>query len=362
MANLNTFQLVQEFISNQLKSIFPPQEIHAAKKGRRVAVTKRQKKQAKQARKHKAACIAKLSINDRTENGVQLQGYAHYYSNKDFHALTQDTRDAILKARRDNNWVPGNRNDRDRNVDATATGNRNDDDVSSVGHSLAGRTITMDASVLRGVMATSSSTGDEQQQTNPPSNGSHARSTESAGLVWDGLKELQLGISSLAWMLMTMDSEIRQWNGFTLHGIIGKSSETVLFQISSLKEEQRTKHDWSWEHSKLDLPLHHLVSLVERPNGVQVPVFRDDTFISEFDRGLCHASSGLAQDLAVDSLVNSAKVQLKDSARIALASTEKQHHEVTKELLAKKWGISVSRAEATLKASISYQCDLLSCL
>ncbi|GFH55424.1 hypothetical protein CTEN210_11900 [Chaetoceros tenuissimus] len=127
--------------------------------------------------------------------------------------------------------------------------------------------------------------------------------------------------------------------------------ETVSFQISSLKEEQRSMHDWSWEHSKLDLPLTRLVSLVERPNGVQVPVFRDDTFISDFDRGLCHASSGLAQDLAVDSLVNSVKVQLEDSARIALASTEKRHHEVTKELLAKKWGISIARAEATLKAS-----------
>ena len=55
--------------------------------------------------------------------------------------------------------------------------------------------------------------------------------------------------------------------------------------------------------------------------------------------------------MAVDSLVNSVKVQLEDSARIALASTEKCHHEVTKELLARKWGISIARAEATLKAS-----------
>ncbi|GFH62123.1 hypothetical protein CTEN210_18599 [Chaetoceros tenuissimus] len=44
-------------------------------------------------------------------------------------------------------------------------------------------------------------------------------------------------------------------------------------------------------------------------------------------------------------------LQQQDSARIALASTEKRHHEVTKELLAKKWGISISRAKATLKAS-----------
>ena len=70
--------------------------------------------------------------------------------------------------------------------------------------------------------------------------------------------------------------------------------QTVSFQISSLKEERRKWNDWDWKHSKLDLPLSRLVSLVERPNGVQVPTFCDDTFISDFDRGLCHALSGLA--------------------------------------------------------------------
>lgn len=90
------------------------------------------------------------------------------------------------------------------------------------------------------------------------------------------------------------------------------------------------------------MPLHHLVALIKLCN---------DTFISDFSRGLCHASEGLAQDLAVTSLVDSVKVHLQDSVRITMASTEKHHHEVTKELLAKKWGISISRAEATLKAS-----------
>lgn len=62
MANLNTFQLVQEFISNQLKSIFPPQEIQQDGKrgGRRsVALTKKQKKKAA---KRKAAHIAKIPL------------------------------------------------------------------------------------------------------------------------------------------------------------------------------------------------------------------------------------------------------------------------------------------------------------
>ena len=72
MANLNTFQLVQEFISNQLKTIFPPQEVQpTSKKVRRVAATKKQRKKAA---KRKAHCIAKISIIDRKENDVELQG------------------------------------------------------------------------------------------------------------------------------------------------------------------------------------------------------------------------------------------------------------------------------------------------
>lgn len=105
-----------------------------------------------------------------------MKGYAHYYSKLEFKALTDDTRAAILKACKDNNYVP---DEGARDVDATGTGNRNDDDVSSIGHSLVDHTITMDASVLRGVMAGSSAKTDQPQQSIQPSNGSHACSTAS---------------------------------------------------------------------------------------------------------------------------------------------------------------------------------------
>ena len=83
MANLNTFQLVQEFISNQLKSIFPPQEIQqGVKKGGGRRGVSAAKKRKQKAAKRKAR-IAKLSISGRKENRVQLQGYDHFYSNKD---------------------------------------------------------------------------------------------------------------------------------------------------------------------------------------------------------------------------------------------------------------------------------------
>ena len=86
----------------------------AKKGGRQVSAAKRKK-----AAKCKTARISKISISGRKENGVELKGYAHYYYNKDFHALSPDTRSAILKARKDNNYVPGQNNDQgnsDRNA------------------------------------------------------------------------------------------------------------------------------------------------------------------------------------------------------------------------------------------------------
>jgi hypothetical protein len=80
---------------------------------------------------------------------VQLRGYEHFYSRKDFEALNKDTRAAILQARKDNNFVPGENNG--RKIDAVEQANGGDD-VSQL-TSLAGRTITMDRSLIAGVMA-----------------------------------------------------------------------------------------------------------------------------------------------------------------------------------------------------------------
>lgn len=53
--------------------------------------------------------------------------------------------------------------------------------MSSIGTSLAGKTITMDRSLLRGVIATSST--NQNQQTNTlPSNGSYSRPNASVAL------------------------------------------------------------------------------------------------------------------------------------------------------------------------------------
>jgi len=171
--DLNTFQLVQEFISNQFKTIFPPMEIQppVKKNGRRVSAARRKK-----VTKRKTARVSKVTIIGRKENGVQLQGHAHYYFPKEFRALNPDTRAAILQARKDNNYVYSKRND--RSASAVGTHQNTADDTSSISASLAGRTITMDRSLLQGVIAASAT--NQNQQTNvPPSNGSHPRSNAS---------------------------------------------------------------------------------------------------------------------------------------------------------------------------------------
>ena len=159
-------------MSNQLKSIFPPKEVQLGfgnKKSRRATAAQRKKKAAK-----RRARISKVSITGRKENGVQLQGYEHYYSRGDFNALKPDTRAAILQARKDNNYVPGGGRNPGRNIDALAQSNGGDD-ASQMTSSLAGRTITMDRSLMAGVFAASTS----NQESTQPSNGSHTRSSAS---------------------------------------------------------------------------------------------------------------------------------------------------------------------------------------
>ena len=136
-------------MSNQLKSIFPPKEVQLGfgnKKSRRATAAQRKKKAAK-----RRARISKVSITGRKENGVQLQGYEHYYSRGDFNALKPDTRAAILQARKDNNYVPGGGRNPGRNIDALAQSNGGDD-ASQMTSSLAGRTITMDRSLMASVL------------------------------------------------------------------------------------------------------------------------------------------------------------------------------------------------------------------
>ena len=62
-------------------------------------------------------------------------------------------------------------------------------------------------------------------------------------------------------------------------------------------------------------------------------------------------SIGLAQNMTVDWLIYNVKIQYEDFKRINVMHTNKRHHEITKEMIAKKWGISTERAKLTLDAT-----------
>ena len=75
----------------------------------------------------------------------------------------------------------------------------------------------------------------------------------------------------------------------------------------------------------------------------------DDMALHEFDRAIVNVSLGLAQDLMVDRLISNIK---KKRTRLGYATiTNDRHHGISAELLAKKWGIGLEKAKATLKCT-----------
>ena len=76
---------------------------------------------------------------------------------------------------------------------------------------------------------------------------------------------------------------------------------------------------------------------------------------------MAHVSVGLSQDLHVDNLIDLVKVRFEDNVQTSLAHTNFRHHNVTKDMLTMKWGISDSKVEATLEATTQmfFQLDIL---
>ena len=71
--------------------------------------------------------------------------------------------------------------------------------------------------------------------------------------------------------------------------------------------------------------------------------FRDDTMIHEFDRAMAQVSTSYVHGMLADQIV--ASVQIKSTY------TDKRHHGVDANLIARKWGIGVQRARDTLKCT-----------
>ena len=85
------------------------------------------------------------------------------------------------------------------------------------------------------------------------------------------------------------------------------------------------------------------------PTTPPITYTKDDITLHEFDCAMVSVSLGLVQDLMVDRLIANAKVQKICIGYTTL--TNERHHGVTAGLLAKKWGIGIERAKATLKCT-----------
>ena len=70
-------------------------------------------------------------------------------------------------------------------------------------------------------------------------------------------------------------------------------------------------------------------------------------WIHEFDRAMSNVSNGMAQDLVVDRWISNFRVK-RTRSRFAI-NTDKQHHGISADLLARKWGIGIYKANNNLQ-------------
>ena len=94
---------------------------------------------------------------------------------------------------------------------------------------------------------------------------------------------------------------------------------------------------------------HRYVNIVESIFPCAPPTIqcRYDPRIHEFDISMEKFSIGMAQDLMVDRLIK--KVRIKRTRSGFATYTDKRHHRISADLLARKWGIGLDKAKRTLQ-------------
>lgn len=97
------------------------------------------------------------------------------------------------------------------------------------------------------------------------------------------------------------------------------------------------------------------VSLVQGhgPSSSPSVEIRDDIEVSDYDRALANVSLGLVPSLMVERLISNVKVAKVKNEYATI--TDARHHGINTELIARKWGICLDRAKATLKCT-TQQC------
>ena len=87
----------------------------------------------------------------------------------------------------------------------------------------------------------------------------------------------------------------------------------------------------------------------QTPCAPPVKYIQHDMDIHDFDRELVNVSIRLAQDLMVDRLIGNIRVYMTKKGYETIIN--ERHSVLTPELLARKWGIGLERANETFKAT-----------
>ena len=112
------------------------------------------------------------------------------------------------------------------------------------------------------------------------------------------------------------------------------------FEISSMGEEYRKSSNF-----------HRYINIAESTVPCATPTiqFIDYQRINEFDRSTENVSTGMAQELMVYILIS--KVRVKRTRSVLETYTDKQHHGISADLLAIKWGIGLDKENQTLQST-----------
>ena len=105
-----------------------------------------------------------------------------------------------------------------------------------------------------------------------------------------------------------------------------------------MEEEYRTSSNF-----------HRYINNVERRVPCAPPTIqcRYDSGIHEFDREMANVSIGLAQELMVGRLISKVRVKITRSGLTTY--TDKRHHGISVDLLARKWGIGIYKENRNLQ-------------
>ena len=113
-----------------------------------------------------------------------------------------------------------------------------------------------------------------------------------------------------------------------------------LFKIYSVEEEYRTISNF-----------HCYINIVESriPSAPPTIQWRDESEIHKFDITVANISIGLDQALLVDRLI--INIRVMRTRRGYVTYTDKPHHGISADILARIWGIGLDKAKRTLQST-----------